>query len=152
MTIVVVDNFKNYSMNYTTVEQSKKLLELGLNSESADMFYLDNSKAKVPILGEYKIFDIPSIKHINSDELISIDMQIPCWSLGALLEVMPEIFEDENDRGCNPTLSKGYDTDMWHCLYRSTIYITDWYKSPTDAAFEMVVWLLENGYIKTEKK
>lgn len=73
---------------------------------------------------------------------------IPCWSLGALLELMPEIFEDDNDGGCNPTLSKGYDTDMWHCLYRSSTYITDWYKSPTDAAFEMVVWLLENGYIK----
>lgn len=139
-------------MNYTSIEQSKKLLELGMNPESADMFYLDNSKAKVPILGEYKIFDIPSIKHINSDELISIDMQIPCWSLGSLLELMPKIKENEDDGGCYPTLCKGYNTDKWHCVYRSSIHITDWCDTSINAAIDMMVWLLENGYIKTEKK
>lgn len=137
-------------MNYTTTEQSKKLVELGLNSESADMWWL-----YIPAQGKHiaMMYEEPDPHYFARMESYGIkDAAIPCWSLGALLEVMPEIFEDENDRGCNPTLSKGYDTDMWHCLYRSTIYITDWYKSPTDAAFEMVAWLLENGYIKIEKK
>lgn len=146
-------------MNYTTIEQSKKLLELGMNPESADMFYLDNSKARVPILGEYKIFDIPSIKHINSDKLISIDMQIPCWSLSALLELMPPyLFEWE--RGIDLNIYRNLNGKGWHVSYMPNNIesmqkdkfrqITNG-NTPLEAAFNMVVWLLENGYIKTEK-
>lgn len=53
--------------HYTSIEQSKKLLELGLNPENTDMFYLDNSKARVPILGEYKRFD-HSHTHCTGDK------------------------------------------------------------------------------------
>lgn len=123
--------------HYTTIEQSKKLVELGLNPKTADMIWTPLNWQ----LTEYYI-------EVKQDGINTPKNPIPCWSLGALLELMPEIFEDENDRGCNPCLSKGYDTDMWHCLYRSSIYITDWYESPIDAAFQMVCWLLENDYIK----
>ena len=77
---------------------------------------------------------------------------IPCWSLAALMELMPKIKEDEDDGGCYPTLCKGYNTDKWHCVYRSSLHITDWYDTSIDAAFDMMVWLLENGYINTERK
>lgn len=108
-------------MYYTTIEQSKRLVELGLNPKSADMFYLDNSKARVPILGEYKIFSISSIKHINSDELISIDMQIPCWSLGALLDVLPSASLDSSDNHhyrlyCMERFSEWYDSAIGACV------------------------------------
>lgn len=122
-------------MYYITIEQSKKLLELGLNPKTADMCYSTFGVEAYPLHLILK----------NKEKLV------PCWSLGALMELMPKICEDENDGGCYPVLCKGFNTDMWHCVYRSTIYITDWYKSSIDAAFEMMVWLLENGYIKTEK-
>lgn len=125
-------------MNYTTVEQSKKLLELGLNSETADMYY--DGYGKLPV-------GYPGIlMHKNSFEY-----DTPCWSLGALMELMPKIKEDEDDGGCYPTLCKGYNTNKWHCVYRSSIYITDWCDTSINAAFDMVVWLLENGYIKKGK-
>lgn len=39
-------------MNYTTIEQSKRLLELGLNSDTADMFYSRRPTGK----SEYSVF------------------------------------------------------------------------------------------------
>ena len=139
-------------MNYTTIEQSKKLVELGLNPESADMHYPDyyfDGNTKGPCNTPYKEV-IEDLFHVYINP--KTKRLLPCWSLGALMELMPKIKEDEDDGGCYPTLCKGYNTDKWHCVYRSTLHITDWYKSSIDAAFEMVVWLLENGYIKTKKK
>ena len=127
---------------YTSIEQSKKLLELGLNSETADMLW------------EQHFFEIPyvTVKPYTTKGRSIISHILPCWSLGALMELMPKIKEDEDDGGCYPTLCKGYNTDKWHCVYRSSIYITNWCDTSIDAAFEMVVRLLENGYIKTDRK
>ena len=124
-------------MNCTTIEQSKKLIELGLSSETADMWWTPLNWQ----LTEYYV-------EVKQDGIGTPKNPIPCWSLGALMELMPKIKEDEDDGGCYPTLCKGYNTDKWHCVYRSSIYITNWYDTSIDAAFEMVVWLLENGYIK----
>lgn len=127
-------------MNYTTVEQSKKLLELGLNPETADMWWTPLNWQ----LTEYYV-------EVKQDGIGTPKNPIPCWSLGALMELMPKIKEDEDDGGCYPTLCKGYNTNKWHCVYRSSIYITDWCDTSINAAFDMVVWLLENGYIKKGK-
>jgi hypothetical protein len=139
-------------MNYTTIEQSKKLLELGLNTKSADMAHIikrNNCKEPWKLAAEK-----PGNVYTNLKDSVTMclsDYALPCWSLGALMELMPKIKEDEDDCGCYPTLCKGYNTDKWHCVYRSSIYITNWFDNSIDAAFDMVVWLLENGYIKTEK-
>ena len=39
-------------MNYTSIEQSKKLLELGLDAESADMFYMMYKDGEKPCNGD----------------------------------------------------------------------------------------------------
>ena len=124
-------------MNYTSIEQSKKLVELGLNPDTADMWWIPLNWQ----LTEYYI-------EVKQDCINTPKNPIPCWSLGALLEMMPKIHEDNNDNGCYPTICKGWDNDLWHCVYRSSIHITEWYYNHIDAAFEMVCWLLENGYIK----
>ena len=121
--------------HYTSIEMSKKLLELGLSPDTADMHYL-------------KIIRENDVRYIPELLLDDNEYDIPCWSLGALLELMPKIQEDEDDGGCYPNLCKGWDNDQWHCVYRSSIHITKWYDNPIDAAFEMVCWLLENEYIK----
>lgn len=117
--------------HYTTIEQSKKLVKLGLNPDTADMCMWES---------EGKIY----VYVCKPDDINCT----PCWSLGALLELMPKIQEDDNDGGCCPNLCKGWSNGQWHCVYRRSIYITKWYDSSIDAAFEMVCWLLENGYIK----
>jgi hypothetical protein len=67
-------------MNYTTIEQSKKLLELGLNPESADMWWTPLNWQ----LTEYYV-------EVKQDGIGTPKNPLPCWSLGALLELIPDI-------------------------------------------------------------
>ena len=71
---------------FTDIEQSKKLAEI-LPVESADAFYdmAEPEKRQVPIIG-------------NPDDYYDMeDWTISCWSLAALLEVLPnEISTGEN--------------------------------------------------------
>ena len=121
----------------TTIEQSKKLIELGVDISTADMFWWHNT--------EEKRYEASLI-----DYAFVTDMDIPAWSLSALLGLMPKLYEFENDPddgGCQPNLCKGWDNNQWHIVYRSSIYITEWYDDPIDAAFEMLCWLKENNKI-----
>ena len=99
--------FKN---NFTTNEQSKKLLDLGVPADSADMYYKQYSDAVIYVgevgdVPQGKTFYIhePSLRHINPegtwtwkdgeridlsgkvDELRKTD--IPCWSVGRLIDI-----------------------------------------------------------------
>lgn len=55
--------------NYTTQEQSKRLLELGVPERTADCYYKESGKIEV--------------KNTALDELFP-----PCWSVGRLIEIM----------------------------------------------------------------
>lgn len=117
-------------MNYTTIEQSKNLLELGLNPESADMLFPWNgySNIEIPVIG----------KTGNSSVLI------PCWSVGALLEVMPVILKLRYRAFLTPH-SVGYCCAYSDCS--ESFHVED-EKTAINACYKMVVWLLENNYIK----
>lgn len=65
------NNMKTLQNNFTTLEQSKRLLELGVPANSADCYYLDLG------LGEYS--DKP-YWGFNADEF-------PCWSACRLMEI-----------------------------------------------------------------
>lgn len=120
----------------TDINQSKKLIELGIDVNTADMYYPNRVG-----IDNYAL----SIEWKNGLPLLS--QEIPTWSLSALIGLMPRLYEFENDPddgGCQPNLCKGYNNNSWHIVYRSSIYITEWYEDPIDAAFEMVCWLLEN--------
>ena len=69
---------------YTDIEQSKKLAEI-LPIESADMYYHN----RVNILDN---FPLP-IEWKHGLPLLS--QEIPCWSLAALINAMPEIQGDK---------------------------------------------------------
>lgn len=116
--------------HYTTIEQSKKLLKLGLNSESADMHYLDG---KPGILSYQEAMSVKS-KYIHS----GVDV-MPCWSLEALLEAIPQ----EN---CTWALREEKSIDIQ--LPNEEEKWTGICDSYLDAAYNIVVWLLENDYIK----
>ena len=58
-------------MNYTSIEQSKKLVELGLDPSTADMHY-NKQMPSTPICQGSFLFPT---------------MEIPCWSAGRLIEV-----------------------------------------------------------------
>lgn len=61
------------SKHYTTKEQSKRLLKIGISKQTADMVYEDTG---------WTIVDIPCIRtgrYHGSD--------IPCWSSGQLVDI-----------------------------------------------------------------
>lgn len=103
----------------TNIEQSKHLLELGLDIKSADMCLCKSAQdiwflcAYTP--GEYDAHTVPA------------------WSLSALLEVIPkgtELVKMQNDA---------------HELYYEIDYMYTGYedKDAITAVYEMVCWLLE---------
>ena len=134
----------------TSLEQSKKLIELGIDVNTADMCW---SLFTVITNGNKDIKQVllpTSYGEVTKQPAPDFIERFPAWSLTALLELMPKLYEFENDPddgGCQPNLCKGWDNNKWHIVYRSSIYITEWYEDPIDAAFEMVYWLKENGRI-----
>ena len=68
---------------YTDIEQSKKLAEF-LPLESADMFLALNGT--LPVMSKY----------IDNGLVTADDTAIPCWSLAALLSVIPKHIKDYN--------------------------------------------------------
>ena len=79
---------------YTDIEQSKKLAEI-LPLESADMHYSKDFDGSwfVDLTG-YTSIKIPRYV-VNIEEHL-----LPCWSLAALLEVLPDTIIGKDNIGC----------------------------------------------------
>lgn len=122
----------------TSIEQSKKLIELGLDATTADMFWdlLDGD------LPEEKI---PNCCPDRFD--ISIDEFVPAWSLSALIELIPDKISINNESYYLSFTKKSVE-------FRGPI-TWDGQKAKSfemdnilDAAFEMVCWVINNGHLK----
>lgn len=122
----------------TSIEQSKKLLELGIDVNTADMCHRyrwsNNSFINLPCTEKAR-------EPITGD--------IPAWSLTALLELMSLI--NEYNIEYRPIIEH-YADDGWACKYyneetRSTddVYVRRYGRTPLDAAFKMICWLKENN-------
>ena len=75
---------KKLQNNYTTPEQSKRLLELGVPADSADCFIrLDFNVTESP---DIIIYD-SIFSEIKKRAAIKPENFIPCWSAGRLMEI-----------------------------------------------------------------
>ena len=118
---------------YTYINQSKKLAEI-LPLDSADMFYvydrhLDKLYGDTPYVIGYKV--------------LNENVDIPCWSLAALLEAIPKCIGDYNIFRMD---INDIDTSMWYdkigygvCNELPDITI----KEPVDACVAMIEKLHE---------
>lgn len=132
----------------TSLEQSKKLIELGIDVSTADMHY---STWTILNKGEYILSPNQgeTIEELQEDYGNQI---IPAWSLSALLKLMPPyLFEFE--RGIDLNIYPNLNGKAWHCSYMPNAVENmknDKFKQITkgdnliDAVFEMVVWLKKN--------
>ena len=113
---------------YTDISQSKKLIELGIDVGTADMVWQS--------IEDDESFDgtweaIPRGGSLD----VGYKDDIPAWSLNALLKIISVLnftIKCENNEFNIDILER-------HCKI--------WFPSLTDAAFEMVYWLLENKKI-----
>ena len=128
-------------MNYTSIKQSKKLQELGLNPESADMIYRNTQEWNEIPVATTKDF----CKYELCDSNLYIESCIPCWSVGALLDIVNVPFELIK-------MANGYPAEYRAILFPrlSSDCCTKGY-TLIETTYNMIVWLLENRYIKKSK-
>ena len=108
---------------YTTIEQSKKLTEI-LPLESADMMYQEYET----VIGDDYGYS-HRIQHFFSSDIEGI----PCWSLAALLGVLPEI------KGCKPIIA----LDDNYITYPHISDLHTKADNPVDACYELILKLNE---------
>jgi len=83
--------------NYTSPEQSKRLLELGVPADSADMLYfaIENSKENYD---RGIFYETPAVLRGNNIFHEPTTNTFPCWSVGRLIEITTicrEWFDDQ---------------------------------------------------------
>ena len=122
----------------TTVEQSKRLLGLGLKKETADMIHIYLNQ-----------WDGWYVRPLDVDESIH-HMEIPAWSLHRLIETMPNIrkYNDIADLSVSNEIVqyRFYDVDYNHdvCLEHfndGTLY---------NNIIDCIEWLIKEGYFNKE--
>lgn len=117
--------------NYTSIEQSKKLLELGIKPETADMihYYLSSNNP------------LSIDKEIAKKNFYLTDSQIthatPCWSLAKLFSMIPPEISD----GDKKSYFRKYDTG--NVGYEGDFFTT----VVTNNIFDLIVWLVKHNFI-----
>lgn len=122
--------------SYTNIEQSKKLVEI-LPLESADMWYWE-----WPTAPKYNNYEHPMFH--KGDNIVNV----PCWSLAALLEIIPKCIEGSNRLRIdidNMDFSIWYDDLNGYGVNDKLPDIT--LKEPVDACYEMILKLHEENLI-----
>ena len=132
--------------SYTDLEQSKKLAKI-LPLESADMHYNNASIKGINYVDEYRaeLMDYNTAQKVLSKYLINpMFVIIPCWSLAALLGVLPRYIDlDMYDTFLHiyPTQNLG-----WVVEYSNNNDGIDFSfdnKNLIDACYEMILKLYE---------
>jgi hypothetical protein len=137
----------------TSIEQSKKLIGLGLNPESADMRHVFCATVMTKDVYQLEIGGEP-----ESDE-----EYIPAWSLSALLDSLPSDFMVEGKLGISRyeihirkyRFDLELETELYQIAYGNYGNSGSWHdmintpecENLLDAAFEMVCWLKDQEII-----
>ena len=133
---------------YTDIEQSKKLVEI-LSTDSADHHYVRKTCDFMgnPVDGKWSEpkYGNPNSKyaHYMVQNFTNYET-LPCWSLTALLDLMPERIKIGEELSFCLTLKKSSTGFGFGYNLNGSTFVKN---NPIDAAFEMVCWLKENGKI-----
>ena len=86
---------KKLQQNYTTPEQSKRLLDLGLPADSADC-YLQN-ESQDPLA--YVNYTTHIIQPFHDKRIMFSQLEdfLPCWSVGRLIEIYNTCIDGDKD-------------------------------------------------------
>jgi hypothetical protein len=120
----------------TSIEQSKKLIELGIDVNTADMYLWSSGRRYY-------------IEAMDDGDFNEKEGHVRAWSLTTLFNfILPSIIDD-NGNVYKFYLSKD-GLNRWIAYYKSdnvSIHICEESYELLDVIFEMVCWLLENKKI-----
>lgn len=122
---------------YTDIEQSKKLAEI-LPLESADMWY-QHIGISIKDDSEKPIYFPMVIRDCESDK------DIPCWSLTALIDVLP--LEIETHKQTDGHKIYYYVESYMKRMGKEKYLSTKQYENLVDACYEMVLTLHDNNLL-----
>lgn len=128
-------------LGWTTLEQSKKLIEAGLDPNTADMHIIDWKTEKEGYFDTalcYSKFEAERVRGY-----------LPCWSLGRLIGLIPDNYRIALDINYQRfsvsnefSLSKRRDIHSSVCVFHTDN------NNLIDSVVEAIIWLLENNHIK----
>lgn len=123
----------------TSIDQCKKLIELGIDVNTANMIYQPT-------------MDIDSMKNVGFDktplcipfnEVKECNVQyLPAWSLSALLELIPTSIDEYTEDFSQLELTKQSVSYVYAMGNLRKGFLKD---NLLDSVFEMVIWLKENN-------
>ena len=131
----------------TSLEQSKKLVELGIDVDTADMRYgyiAPYEYSDRMYEGGYDEVPYPKDflkKNPNFSEN-DYDGEFPAWSLSALLELIPTSIDEYTEDFSQLELTKCSVSYVYANGNLRKGFLKDNF---LDAIFEMIVWLKENN-------
>lgn len=120
-------------MTYTSIEQSKALIKLGLDEKTADLTIISNDIAP----------------YFHTKESKRGTKEYPCWSAEALLEFLPDDIYTNDTEYYLHTYKEG---TKWYIQYTYSFDIGDELAVSEEgelinSLFKIIVWLLTNKLI-----
>ena len=117
----------------TTLEQSKKLIEIGIDVYTADMFW------KNGVSNEYIQCFTP---FVSSGTNVDFDYDIPAWSLTALLDILKSEIDGEEGECYQLNIEK--DGAWWNVFYKEQYdgakpIETESAEELVDACYKMII-------------
>lgn len=123
--------------SYTDIEQSKKLAEI-LPIESADMWW---SRCAIIDFGDGVLRVSYAVEPCNISQFRNTKEDIPCWSLAALLELLPKRLQIvDNVYKLSVYL---YGLYYWNTINGNLCFETQDKDNLVDACYEMILKLHE---------
>lgn len=132
-------------MNYTSREESEKLISLGINQNTADLVYVSNF---------YYPSVLPGVKYLDvKDKIIekydgNKDAVLPAWTTDSLINLLPKKIKNESAE-FRLIIFPDLSTNMWVCMYDRVETHKDCLEAMGDqeykkSVFKMLCWILEN--------
>lgn len=115
---------------YTSLEQSRRLLELGVSSDTADMYYRGTQSIINPKEFEYSEYPLVRGKYVSFDDLKYF---YPCWSLNALLNILPHYEINNYSEAIQLSVGRLYAVE------------TEKGETLMDIVVDLITWGLQHG-------
>ena len=152
----------------TSIEQSLKLKELGLNVRTADMFYMMYKNGQRPQNGDDKLnasvqyqglwYSLDIYEDFYEDWFFK-ENGVYAWTLSALLRILPSFSVPKGLNSFDLTIPKlTKQEDRWICKYDGDykMYFDENHLKEVsfesdeaiDAVYEMICWLIEERHMK----